>query len=167
MPSKSRAQARLMAAVAHNPKFAKKVGIPQSVGRDFNEADSGTGILKMAAGGMLPPSPQDMQSRLLQMAGNRVPRRLADGGKVGMTVKAAQAVSDALGHIGNRDVASALTTLRSSRDAMLHPDISAAAQQMYTPGGIGPASKALQDLVEAHKGSLMAGVMARGGRARR
>jgi hypothetical protein len=35
-----------MAAVAHNPAFAKKVGIPQSVGRDFNQADKGTGILK-------------------------------------------------------------------------------------------------------------------------
>lgn len=39
MPSKSPAQRRLMAAVAHNPKFAKKVGIPQSVGKEFNEAD--------------------------------------------------------------------------------------------------------------------------------
>jgi hypothetical protein len=28
-----------MAAVAHNPAFAKRVGIPQSVGKDFNEAD--------------------------------------------------------------------------------------------------------------------------------
>lgn len=46
MPSTSPAQARLMAAVAHNPAFAKKVGIPQSVGQDFNQADKGTGILK-------------------------------------------------------------------------------------------------------------------------
>jgi hypothetical protein len=30
-----------MAAVAHNPAFAKKVGIPQSVGMDFNKADKG------------------------------------------------------------------------------------------------------------------------------
>ena len=30
-----------MAAVAHNPAFAKKVGIPQSVGKDFNSADKG------------------------------------------------------------------------------------------------------------------------------
>lgn len=28
-----------MAAVAHNPKFAKKVGVPQSVGKEFNDAD--------------------------------------------------------------------------------------------------------------------------------
>ena len=30
-----------MAAVAHNPKFAKAVGVPQSVGKDFNAADKG------------------------------------------------------------------------------------------------------------------------------
>jgi len=30
-----------MAAVAHNPSFAKKVGVPQSVGKDFNNADKG------------------------------------------------------------------------------------------------------------------------------
>ena len=30
-----------MAAIAHNPSFAKKVGVPQSVGKDFNTADKG------------------------------------------------------------------------------------------------------------------------------
>jgi len=30
-----------MAAVAHNPAFAKKVGVPQSVGQDFSTADKG------------------------------------------------------------------------------------------------------------------------------
>lgn len=49
MPSKSKKQARLMAAVAHNPKFAKKVGIPQSVGREFNDADRK--LRKYAEGG--------------------------------------------------------------------------------------------------------------------
>jgi len=41
MPSKSKAQHKLMTAVAYNPKFAKKVGIPQSVGKDFAKADKG------------------------------------------------------------------------------------------------------------------------------
>ncbi len=45
MPSKSPMQARLMAGVAHSPMFAKKVGIPQSVGKEFNRADKG--ILKL------------------------------------------------------------------------------------------------------------------------
>jgi hypothetical protein len=41
MPSKSPAQHRLMEAVAHSPKFAKKVGIPQRVGKDYAAADVG------------------------------------------------------------------------------------------------------------------------------
>jgi hypothetical protein len=41
MPSTSKKQHNFMAAVAHSPAFAKKVGVPQSVGQDFNEADKG------------------------------------------------------------------------------------------------------------------------------
>jgi hypothetical protein len=44
MPSTSAKQARTMAAAAHDPSFAKKVGIPQSVAQDFNKADKGTDI---------------------------------------------------------------------------------------------------------------------------
>jgi len=41
MPSVSGKQHRLMEAVAHDKGFAKKVGIKQSVGKDFAEADKG------------------------------------------------------------------------------------------------------------------------------
>ena len=41
MPSKSSSQHKLMEAVAHNPSFAKKVGIPQKVGKEFANADKG------------------------------------------------------------------------------------------------------------------------------
>ena len=40
MPAKSKAQERLMQAVANNPKFAKKVGIPQKVGKEFVKPSS-------------------------------------------------------------------------------------------------------------------------------
>lgn len=50
MPSRSPAQARLMAAVAHDPEFAAKVRISQAVGREFNQADKGTGILNKPRG---------------------------------------------------------------------------------------------------------------------
>lgn len=40
MPSKSKKQHNFMEAVAHNPKFAKKAGVPQSVGREFASADA-------------------------------------------------------------------------------------------------------------------------------
>ena len=41
-----------MAAIANNPAFAKKVGVPQSVGKDFNNADKGK---KFKEGGMMKP----------------------------------------------------------------------------------------------------------------
>ena len=41
MPSESKKQHNFMAAVANNPAFAKKAGVPQSVGQDFNKADKG------------------------------------------------------------------------------------------------------------------------------
>ena len=39
MPSKSKSQHNFMEAVAHDPKFAKKAGVPQSVGKEFAKAD--------------------------------------------------------------------------------------------------------------------------------
>ena len=41
MPSTSKKQHNFMAAVANNPEFAKKAGVPQSVGKDFTAADKG------------------------------------------------------------------------------------------------------------------------------
>jgi hypothetical protein len=49
MPSVSKKQHNFMAAVAKNPKFAKKAGVPQSVGEDFLEADKGK---KFRTGGL-------------------------------------------------------------------------------------------------------------------
>ena len=39
MPSVSKKQHNFMAAVANNPSFAKKAGVPQSVGKEFSNAD--------------------------------------------------------------------------------------------------------------------------------
>jgi hypothetical protein len=41
MPSVSKKQHNLMALVANNPKAAKRLGIPQSVGEEFMKADKG------------------------------------------------------------------------------------------------------------------------------
>jgi hypothetical protein len=41
VPSVSKKQHNFMAAVAKSPKFAKKVGVPQSVGEEFLTADKG------------------------------------------------------------------------------------------------------------------------------
>lgn len=50
MPSKSAKQARTMAAAAHNPQFARKIGIPTKVAKEFNRADAGTGRIKSKKG---------------------------------------------------------------------------------------------------------------------
>jgi hypothetical protein len=41
VPSTSKKQHNFMAAVASNPEFAKKAGVPQSVGKEFSNADKG------------------------------------------------------------------------------------------------------------------------------
>jgi hypothetical protein len=62
MPSKSKAQHNFMAAIAHSPSFAKKAGVPQSVGKEFNNADKGKtfkqggDMKKMAMGGSVKPT---------------------------------------------------------------------------------------------------------------
>ena len=50
MPSTSKKQRNFMAAAAHNPAFAKKVGVPVSVAKEFNQADKGK---KFKEGGMM------------------------------------------------------------------------------------------------------------------
>ena len=47
MPSKTPKQKSFMAAVANNPKFAKKVGVPSKVGKEFEMKDKKMGMKKM------------------------------------------------------------------------------------------------------------------------
>ena len=49
MPSTSTKQARTMAAAAHDPAFAKKVGIPVTVAKEFNQADAAKSKAKAKA----------------------------------------------------------------------------------------------------------------------
>ena len=52
MPSQTKRQHNFMAAVANNPSFAKKAGVPQSVGQEFIKADKG----RFAKGGEMKES---------------------------------------------------------------------------------------------------------------
>jgi hypothetical protein len=60
--SVSHKQARTMAAAAHNPEFAKKVGIKQSVAKEFNKADTDTKQLSQAMKKKVSEAPIDMTS---------------------------------------------------------------------------------------------------------
>jgi hypothetical protein len=76
MPSSSKAQHNFMAAVAHNPKFAKKAGVPQSVGKDFSEADKGR---KFSKGGDMKHEDVKMDKKMMQKAVNKHEGRLHKG----------------------------------------------------------------------------------------
>jgi hypothetical protein len=60
MPAKSKKQERFMQAVANNPKFAKKVGVPQSVGKEF------TKVKKYKPGGKV-ITPEKEKARIKEM----------------------------------------------------------------------------------------------------
>ena len=80
MPSVSKKQHNFMEAVAHNPSFAKKAGVPQSVGKDFSEADKGRKFFKggdmkkMNMGGYA-----DGGMTMVNKGGKMVPDFAADG----------------------------------------------------------------------------------------
>ena len=101
MPSSSKKQHNFMAAIAHSPSFAKKVRIPQSVGKDFNEADKGrkfskggdTMASKMNPGFMAMmakkkegmhkmPDGKMMKNSAMKMADGGMPMVMKDGKKV-------------------------------------------------------------------------------------
>ena len=98
MPSVSKKQHNFMAAVANNPSFAKKAGVPQSVGKEFNDADKGKTFkrggdmassmgkpvmkkgMSMAKDGMKKPTP--MADTAMGMKKGGMPMKMKDGKKV-------------------------------------------------------------------------------------
>jgi len=81
-----------MEAIAHNKAFAKKVGVPQSVGRDFSNADKGKTFKK---GGDTMASKMDPRMMAAMMAAKRpaMPQRaqMPVGGRMGMDNQMGQA----------------------------------------------------------------------------
>ena len=80
MPSKSKAQHNFMAAIANSPSFAKKAGVPMSVGKEFVNADKGRkfskggDMKKMNMGGYA-----DGGMTMVKKDGKMVPDFAADG----------------------------------------------------------------------------------------
>ena len=76
MPSTSGKQHRFMEAIAHNKAFAKKVGVPQSVGQDFSNADKGK---KFSKGGDTMASKMN-PGFMAMMAKKKGMSKMANGG---------------------------------------------------------------------------------------
>jgi hypothetical protein len=90
MPSTSKKQHNFMAAVANNPAFAKKAGVPQSVGKEFNQADKGRTFKE---GGDMKHSDVKMDKSMIKkavgkhaaMPASKAHKGLKAGGSVGTT----------------------------------------------------------------------------------
>ena len=79
-----------MEAVAHNPAFAKKAGVPQSVGKDFSAADKGR---KFSKGGDMKHSDVKMDKKMMQKAVNKHEGRLHKGATMTKLAKGGMAPS--------------------------------------------------------------------------
>ena len=90
MPSTSKKQHNFMAAVANNPSFAKKVGVPQSVGKDFTTADKGR---KFSKGGDTMASKMN-PGFMAMMAKKKGASKMAGGGMAMGKVKTAAPSKD-------------------------------------------------------------------------
>jgi hypothetical protein len=90
MPSVSKKQHNFMEAVAHNPAFAKKAGVPQSVGKDFSAADKGR---KFSKGGDMKHSDVKMDKKMMQKAVNKHEGRLHKGATMTKLAKGGMAPS--------------------------------------------------------------------------
>ena len=100
MPSKSSKQHNLMAMVAHDPKAAKRLGIPQSVGRDYVEADKGR---KFGSGGSMKESKAMAKKEIAFMKKKGAPKSMIKhekaeygmkkGGSVGSFRRAADGIA--------------------------------------------------------------------------
>jgi len=148
VPSTSKKQANLMAAVAHNKEFAKKVGIPQSVGKDFNNADKGK---KFKEGGTM--KPVDMKknpgvAKLPTAVRNKM-GFMKDGGMAHSdvkmdkkVVKKAVGMHDKQQHGGKK---TNLTTLKKG-------GMSCAPKKMAKGGGIESKGKTKGAMIKMNKG---------------
>jgi len=92
MPSTSKKQHNFMAAVANNPSFAKKVGVPQSVGKDFTTADKGR---KFSKGGDTMASKMN-PGFMAMMAKKKGATKMAGGGMAMGKVKTAAPSKDGI-----------------------------------------------------------------------
>jgi len=107
--------------------------------------------------------------KLQRAVGGRA-KHYDEGGKVALAGRAISVLKDALSHLANKDASSAAATLRSSPQAMAHPDVRAAVNGLRTSQGIAPATRSLTGLVNADTDrTVMPTVSAqkRGGRIRR
>lgn len=138
MPSTSAKQHRFMEAIAHNKAFAKKAGVPQSVGRDFANADKGKTFKK---GGDMKESKKMVEKEVSFMKKKGAPKsmikhemeEMCGGGKVKKM---------AAGGMTNPKKDPRVAAMMMARRAPAMPGGMPGGAPAPTMGGVGPAGPA-------------------------
>ncbi len=123
MPSKSEKQHNLMALVANNPAAAKRLGIPQKVGKEFMEADKGR---KFARGGDMKESKEMMKKEVSFMKKKGAPKAM---------VKHEMAEMKGMKHGGKAYAAGGLSAGHKSADGIAQKGKTKGAQIKMARGG--------------------------------
>jgi hypothetical protein len=123
MPSKSEKQHNLMALVANNPAAAKRLGIPQKVGKEFMEADKGR---KFARGGDMKESKEMMKKEVSFMKKKGAPKAM---------VKHEMAEMKGMKHGGKAYAAGGLSAGHKSADGIAKKGKTKGAQIKMARGG--------------------------------
>jgi len=106
MPSTSAKQHKFMEAIAHSPSFAKKVGVPQSVGQDFSKADKGKTFKRggdMATKGVNPFAKFEKSSKDVEKKG------MKEGSKADMAMDKKQMMGMKKGGVAKKMAAGGFT----------------------------------------------------------
>jgi hypothetical protein len=113
MPSVSKKQHNFMAAVAKNPKFAKKVGIPRSVGKEFLTADKGK---KFKEGGTM----KKMNPGMMAMLGKKAANEKDEMKRVGAKARDAK---DEMKRIRGEEMVDRTKMMGMKKGGMAHSDM--------------------------------------------
>jgi hypothetical protein len=142
-----------MAAVANNPSFAKKAGVPQSVGQEFVKADKGRKFMK--GGGEMKESKAMMKKEVGFMKKAGAPKSM---------VKHEEAEMKGMKKGG---VASSLKTHASMPASKAHAGLKAGGKVKYASGGLAAGHKAADGVAKKGKTKGAEIKMAAGGMYRK
>jgi hypothetical protein len=130
MPSVSKKQHNFMEAIAHSPSFAKKVGVKQSVGKDFAAADKGK---KFKEGGMATKMSSKMMA--FEKSGKDVEKKgMREGSKADMALDKKQMAGMKKGGMTKKMAGGGMTASKMGAVKTAAPSRDGVAQKGKTVG---------------------------------
>lgn len=146
MPSTSAKQRNFMAAVAHNPAFAKKAGVPQSVGKDFNQADKGR---KFSKGGEMAESKAMAKKEISFMKKKGAPASMIKHEKAEYGMKKGGIATSLKAH-----AAAPASKAHGMKSGGMAPSKMGAVKTGKTPDGVASKGKTKGTMVKMTKGGM-------------